>query len=442
MLTKTLYSLMLVGGLLINGCYQDRSDFQNTEESIPTGISSAYSFNGRIPESVLHRYLSRAITQGELCQTPADADFYENIRMLRHIGAKFIGRAAFVWTPLVPDEQHFELVAKRARQAHQIDPEFLLQCCLFEAVFHSSNELSPYGVDQIPIPAEVFQAFGLPAEKRHFDYTAMLYGPDKQTDKGYDYHDHWVQGGSVPDIASLETQLYFYYRATRYIDAGFESIHVGQIQLMNDNDPHNHVLFELFAKIRAYARQKARRNFVLLDAHVPAAHGSGEPHGILNDRGELLFDFHSFPTRPREICGQPYHTVLEVGFHDAIYQNSSGGITPSGWKCEALPYLVELDNSGASNPGVCGGSEWWWPWGRDEISWFAHCSPDYRNNWLRDAHQWVRENDPAGHLQMPGMTTIAADPIGDIYHYRANMQSPACPTGFGQEETIKQLWSD
>ncbi len=403
---------------------------------------SRYEINGSISEEVLNNYLSRAITQGELCHAIDDADFYENIRMLRNVGAKFIGRAAFVWTPLVPDEDHFKLVEKRAEQAHQIDPEFMLQCCLFEAVFHSNNELTDYGVDQIRIPGYVFREFNMPVEERNFNYQEMLYDADKLTDKDYLYHDHWVEGGSVPDLAQIETQMYFFYRATRYIDAGFESIHFGQIQLMNDNDPENEILFELVARIRDYAAENGRRKYVLFDAHVPSRHGSDKPHGITDEEGSLLFDFHSFPVRPKEICGNPYETVLEVGYHDAIYKNSKGGITPSGWECESLPYLVELDNSGASNPGVCGGDEWWWPWGWDEISWFAHCSDEYRNEWLKYAHNWIEETDPAGHLQMPGFTTIASDPIGDIYRYRANMKSEACPKGFGQEETIKAIWSE
>lgn len=405
-------------------------------------VSEKYAFEGSISEEVLNNYLSRAITQGEFCQTASDADFNENLRMLQNIGAKFIGRAAFVWTPLVPDEEHFQLVEKRAGQAHQHDPEFMLQCCLFEAIFHSSNELTDFGLDQIPVPRYVFEEFGLPYENRNFDYFAMLYDSTKLTDRDYLYHDHWVEGASVPDLAATETQMYFFYRASRYIDAGFESIHFGQIQLMNDNDPENRILYQLVDRIREYAGENARRGYVLFDAHVPSAHGSSKPHGIIDEEGNLLFDFHSFPTRAKEICGSPWETVLEVGHYDAIYRNSMGGVTPSGWECESLPYLVELDNSGASNPGVCGGEEWWWPWGRDEISWFAHCSEEYRNGWLKYAHEWIGKTDPAGHLQMPGFTTIAADPVDDIYRYRANMKSDACPTGFGQEETIKEIWSD
>lgn len=426
--------------VLVNGCTETENKKPSKSEEL--NISDKYSFDGSISERVLRNYLSRAITQGELCHTRNDAVFYENIRMIRNIGAKFLGRVAFVWTPLESEEEHFKIVQKRAKQAHQIDPEFMLQCGIFEAVFHSSNELTAYGLDQIPVPEYVFREFGVPVEKRNFDYYAMLYDENKLTDKDYLYHDHWVKGGSVPDIASIETQMYFYYRATRYIDAGFESIHFGQVQLMNDNNPDNSIYYDLFGRIREYAKKHARRHFVLFDAHVPAAHGSGEPHGIINDKGQLLFDFHCFPLRPKEICSRPYHTVLEVGYHDAIYQNSMGGITPSGWKCDSLPYMVEFDNSDVSNPGVCGGEEWWWPWGWDETCWFAHCDYEYRNWWLQYAYQWLKENAPNGYLRVPGYITIAPDPIGDIWAYRLNTKSEACPNGFGQEETVKKLWQN
>ena len=36
----------------------------------------------------------------------------------------------------------------------------------------------------------------------------------------------------------------------------------------------------------------------------------------------------------------------QVGYADAIFTKSKGGLTPSGWSCEHLPYVVEFDNFG------------------------------------------------------------------------------------------------
>ena len=68
---------------------------------------------------------------------------------------------------------------------------------------------------------------------------------------------------------------------------------------------------------------------------------------------------------------------------------SKGGITPSGWKCEHLPYLVELDNYGRSKePGKAGmGVHGVWGW--EEITWFSQLPEEARNAWLQYAGKWV-----------------------------------------------------
>jgi hypothetical protein len=48
------------------------------------------------------------------------------------------------------------------------------------------------------------------------------------------------------------------------------------------------------------------------------------------------------------VADTPLKAVLEIGYSDSLYQRSRGGIAPSGWKCEHLPYLVEFDNFGGN----------------------------------------------------------------------------------------------
>ena len=151
-------------------------------------------------------------------------------------------------------------------------------------------------------------------------------------------------------------------------------------------------------------------------------------------------DFHSFPLRIMEVPDKPQEAVLQLGFSDGIYGRSKGGATVSGWKCEHLPYLVEIDNWGVSRqPGQAktGGI---WIWGYDEITWLAHQSPEYRAQWLRYAWDWVRRTDANGHLQMPGSRTLAW-PVDGKHWYYANRPSPAVPDGFGDEEAIRAIWS-
>src|SRR6185295_2721384 len=104
---------------------------------------------------------------------------------------------------------------------------------------------------------------------------------------------------------------------------------------------------------------------LICDAHVPGG-------GFLRD-GKLLFDVHAFPLRIEEIPaesgtsnareGELRPAQLRVGYTDAIYGRSKGGVTPSGWRCEHLPYLVEFDNYGRSRkPGEAGMGKFW-VWG-------------------------------------------------------------------------------
>ncbi|MGA2660053.1 MAG: hypothetical protein ABSH34_21330, partial [Verrucomicrobiota bacterium] len=262
-------------------------------------------------------------------------------------------------------------------------------------------------VEQVPVPDWAFAAFGLPVEKRNFRYAEMLY-PSGQ------FKDHWRAGNSVPDVSRPETKLWFYFLGASFIDVGCEAIHLGQTELMNKNDQNLDHYSEVLALIRSYAAKHARRHMVLLDSHVPS--------GGLVREGRLLMDFHSFPLRIMETPDKPQEAILKVGFSDGIYGRSKGGTTSSGWKCEHLPYLVELDNWGVSRqPGQpnAGGI---WIWGYDEITWFAHQSQQYRSNWLQYAWDWVRRTDPNGHLEMPGSRTTRS-PRDNLRWYYAFARS-------------------
>ncbi|MBL9137779.1 MAG: hypothetical protein JNK85_18055 [Verrucomicrobiales bacterium] len=374
-----------------------------------------YRFNQTISRPVLENYLSRAITMEGFLH--GRGDFDDHLRMLRRVGAKFIGRSVCLWGGESRFLEQLAGVRRLSPKVHAADPEIILQACIFEIV---TTE-----VDSIPVPTEAFAALGLPIEQRRFRYADMLY-PDGR------FKDHWRKGQSVPDISRTETRLWFYAQGTSYIDAGCEAIHLGQTELMNRRDPKLDHYEQVLQLLRSYASQKARRHMVLFDSHVPSG-------GLVRD-GRLLMDFHSFPLRILETPERPTEAILKLGFSDGIYLRSKGGQTYSGWTCDHLPYLVEIDNWGVSKqpgqPGV--GSIW--IWGYDEISWFAHQTRDYRSRWLRYARDWVRATDTNGFLQMPGSRTLAG-PVGDVHWYHANHPSPAVPQGFGDEDTIRDLWS-
>jgi hypothetical protein len=232
-------------------------------------------------------------------------------------------------------------------------------------------------------------------------------------------------------VSQIETQLWFYFLAVSYIDLGFEGIHWGQMEIMNKNDQDLAHYARVFALVRAYAEKHARRGMVLCNAHVPGG-------GLVRD-GQLLLDFHAFPLRIKEVPGHPQEAILQVGYLDSFFLRSKGGRTYSGWSCEHLPYLVELDNWGVSaHPGQAGQGDYW-VWGYDEISWFAQQSKQYRRDWLQYAWNWVRKTDPNGYLEMPGSRTMRS-PLDHRQWYYANAPTSAVPEGLGDEDAIGAIW--
>jgi hypothetical protein len=375
-----------------------------------------YKFNTTISRNVLENYLDRSITMQSLLV--GKGDFNDNLRLIKNTGAKFIGRSVCQWGEEADIPKNLQQEKQLAEKVHKSDPDIILQACIFEIVTKQVNQLA--------IPEWAFTALGMPIEKRNFKYEAMLY-PDGQ------FKNHWGRG-SVPDISQLETKLYFYYLAVSYINIGIEGIHFGQVELMNKNDPNLDNYNQVLTLIRSYAAKHARRHIILCDSHVPGG-------GFVRN-GKLLMDFHAFPLRIMETPGQPEEATLQVGHTDALYGRSKGGITPSGWACEHLPYLVEFDNYGVSKyPGKeKAGDIPFWVWGYDEISWFAHQSKPYRTQWLIYAYDWVKKTDLNGHLEMPGGRQTTS-PLDHKKWYYANKPSAAMPDGQGDEDTIREIWA-
>lgn len=378
------------------------------------GLGADYQFDGTISRDVLENYLSRAITMEGLLT--GRGNFDDNLRMLKHIGAKFIGRSLCLWGGEANFRRNLELARQTVPKVREADPDMILQACVFEIVTMQ--------VEQVPVPEWAFTALGQPVEKRNFRYADMIYPEGQRRAMG--------RNGSVPDVSRPETKLWFYYQAASYIDLGIEAIHFGQVEIMGRNDRDRTNWSQVFSLVRAYAAKHAQRHMVLCDGHVPSG-------GLVRD-GKLLLDFHSFPLRIMEVPDKSQEAILKVGFSDGIYGRSKGGVTFSGWKCDHLPYLVEIDNFGASRqPGKpnAGGI---WIWGYDEITWFAEQSEKYRNDWLRYGSDWLRKTDPNGHFEMPGSRTLRSAFDGKRWYY-ANNSSPATPEGSGQEETIREIWA-
>lgn len=389
---------------------------------------SKFYFDGSISREVLENYLDRSVTAGYFL-VPGTPERYQfpyredDIRMLQNIGAKFVGRAIYRWSEesKLGEPEFIEYARSLVKRMHDFDPEIIFQGCIFE---HVSTD-----VDNLPIPSWVFEAFNLKVEKRNFNSAEMvkrLHVNDKV---------QWGErGGGVPQVRNLETQLWFYFLARLYIDIGCEALHLGQVELIGQDDPDKEAYFACLNKIREYAKSHARRHYVLLDAHTPKG-------GFIKN-GISLLDFNSFPLRIKEVVDNPMDGVLEVGHNDGIYCKSKGAVSPSGWTAEHMPYLVEFDNFGSNGKQGVPNTNDHFCWGYDDISWFAIQDEEYRNNWLWYAFDWIHKTDPNGHLQMCVIRMITTpNSMKTLRSYFANTKSEACPVGYSQEETIKTIWN-
>jgi hypothetical protein len=235
------------------------------------------------------------------------------------------------------------------------------------------------------------------------------------------FTNHWGKNTCVPNIMSLEGQMWIYYRACMYINCGVEAIHFGQVWLIGALDKGWEKWHEIVKMVRDYAKAHARRGYVVCDAHC---------HGLITAGGHSIFDFNSFPLRMKEIVDEPQKCVFEINYSDSIFGKSKGGIHPSGWTADPLPFLVEFDNFGVSKTPGEATPDSIFAWGYDEITWFAVQPADYRAEFLAYANDWVNSRYPEGWLQMPSrrLTTKSRTERG---LYRANNTD---------ENTIKKIW--
>jgi hypothetical protein len=368
--------------------------------------------------------LARAVTAANAYASPyADDD----LAVLRRIGARFIGRSAYVWVTKADDAGHLDQARRWARRVHtEVGSEVVLQCAIFEAIYPT--------VTDIPIPAWVFADLGEAREDRAFRYDDIIGGiPVPGQGGGLPW-----RGGGVPDLARPEALRWCYYRARSYLEAGYEAIHLGQLHLMSGRDAGGVQVRRLVDAIRAAAVRHARRGWVILDAH---SHG-------LAQAGRLLLDTTSRPLSARCLTGFPERIAL-IRRGGAL-----GGIHPGGWVCGESPVLVEVDNwlgysmdpdpvRWMDGPSRAGAGRWGW----DDIAWFAHQPHHERAAFLRYAHRWARIQGPEWFFQMPVTRSLGRA----VYHlpdgtplrrYRANDRSTACPEGFGDVAAIVAAWAE
>src|SRR5262245_50043448 len=141
-----------------------------------------------------------------------------------------------------------------------------------------------------------------------------------------------------------------------------------------------------------------------------------------------------FPTSPNKANSASATPTLSTA-------KAKAASLPAVGKPTAFPTSSNsITTVGSRKPGEPGQGQFW-VWGWDEITWFSQQSEADRNHWLEYAWNWIRTNDPAGYLQMPGARVITGAADGKRW-YAVNNPSPATPNGFAQENTIRKIWAN
>ena len=435
-------------------------------ETVRAGSLSSFSYSGSMTYDVLSSYMSRAVTLEGFCVQGINENliFEEDLRMLQRTGAKFVAGAAKTGDEVLSAKQmetHFSLAAEYADKVHNADSEIILQAYL--PVTHNRDT-----VNGTSIPSWVFEAFNKAYESRNFNFDSMIFPDESEYKTSGD--------NSILYIATPEAQMYLYYYICRYIDAGYESVHLGQaVSMMNDNSTNAGSLKTVLERCRNYAKTKLKRKIILFDCDTTSA------IPVIKSGNELVTDIISTRLYPAE-------TKIEgVAFKADISINQSysvAGSHPLGFEVTAAPVFYKFENysytgsPGTSNNTIAG------CWGFNDITWFALQPESYRNEFLNNCHSFFKENgkDSQGNqicfIQMPCKVSVtesdapqmqvnytptvcfneyffndyvtleenSADYSKGVYsiivrkYYHANRNTDGCPNGFSQEDIIRILF--
>ena len=146
-----------------------------------------FTFDGNISREVLENYLSRSVTAAGLFESETLED---DLRAIKEMGAKFLGRASGIWYMVMDDEEHFRLSRELAEKVHEADSRMILQSCVFEWIAQK--------IEEVKIPAYVFEAFGMEPEDRTFRLADTLFIDESS---GYiEKRDDPRKNGGIPDL--------------------------------------------------------------------------------------------------------------------------------------------------------------------------------------------------------------------------------------------------
>ena len=403
-------------------------------------VKSAFEFNKNdaLTNATLSNYLDRASTydvMGTADGQDMSSAIYNAKDFLRQTNAKYLARGITgEWGANISNKYYdnFDYYKSQIDEIHEIDPEVIIEAAIFETCSEGMND--------IPIPAWVFEAFGQPVETRNFNYEDMMHTWKKGIlgFGGIYGKDEWGTGIHTPSISQLEFQMFLYYRACTFIDMGAEALHLGQMYRIGATSTDasgdvNAIDHEAWAKvldmITEYAKTHARRGYVLFNGH----NENGIDPVRADGSNEMLVHFNMYPLRI-EASGSD-HSPSE-SFQAVTLQSSgtapyndvmTGYVSPLGDTfADCYPYLLEFDNFGvdAENIDKVSNDAQDTVWGYDEISWYANQTPANRHSFLTTTVvEWLNTTLPTtkgaanGHIAMPGKRTASISSTGGSEYY-------------------------
>ena len=367
------------------------------------------------------RYMSRAISHFLPWGDPGRSRGF-----LKNTGTKYIHWSHLLWGQPIPSWK------KLCEETDAVHGSIWGADVVYEAGV--MEIVSRPQVDLAPIPDWLYKCMddlGINATRkpgpngpRYFSYENMFDRNAKDWDKGligrWERDKDGKDVGSVPDITMPETQLWYAYLMTEYIDAGFEGIFFGQIGLTGARDKDNECTYEMAQFAKRVAAARAYRHAVFLSTH----------HYCVPYKDQPIYTHMTWPSRMFYSNKQPFGMETGLNATDDGQHRTAAELHMVIKKPPFdLPILIEIDNYGKMPPtsSIACDSE-----GNDEITAYMKKPPSDRAAFLRYYyHEFLTYTNKLGKV---GRVHLA--PSGERCGYM-----PYKELG-GEEDVIKELFAE
>lgn len=234
--------------------------------------------------------------------------------------------------------------------------------------------------------------------------------------------------GSVPDITMVETQLWYAYLITEYIDAGFEGIMFGGLELtgVRDAAAGNECMYELSQFCKRLAASRAYRRAVFMSTH----HYCVAYKGQLEPDSPKIFTHMTWPSRM--FYSSKFNHGMETGLNatdDGQHRTAAELQMVIKKPPFDLPVLIEIDNYGPSaptSPIACN------PEGDDEITAYkkkpAWARAAFLRQYYHEFQTYTNKRGKSGRVHLL--------PSGERMGYLPYKEAD------GDEEVIKELFAE